>query len=171
MKTHLFMLSCFLTIQATGSGLVAQVAPGSAKPAYRQKGWVVPGIEHPERLKIFDRREKIIESTAVQISSIRRESKTTILDYGSGHNGEVVINEIYQYSFNGRPFCYLVNMSPSREGGKLISAVDFQYAYYDEDGKGVFQTREIVGPAPPPHSTDPYPVHLPIWVKMTSQKQ
>ncbi len=171
MKAMLFMLSFFLAAQMTGSGLVAQVAPGSAKPAYRAEGWAIPGIEHPDHLKIFNLREKLIESTAVQISSIQPNSKATKLDYGSGQSGEVVINEINRYSFNGKPFCYLVTMSPSMEGGRLISAVEFEYAYYDEDGKGLFQTREIVGPPPPPHSTEPYPVHLPNWVKKAIQKQ
>jgi hypothetical protein len=170
MKSMLFMLSFFLAVQMTGSGLDAQVAPGSAKAAYRAEGWTIPGIKHPDHLKVFNLREKLIESTAVQISSIQPDSKTSILDYGSSHSGEVVINEIYQYSLNGKPFCYLVTMSPSREGGRLISAVDFEYAYYDEEGKGLFQTREIVGPSPPPHSAEPYPVHLPNWIKKAIQK-
>jgi hypothetical protein len=170
-----FLISFFIALQAPETYLNAQVQPEMEKRAFREMGWLIPGLANFDKAKAFNTPEKIINGIPVQETPIQPDTIG-----GSGHNSrtvkllitekpvrkemEVRVSSITKYSINGKTFCYLVKMSPASID--ITYAADMIWAYYDEVGNGLFQIREIVGPKHP-GNTAAYPVRLPDWVKKT----
>jgi hypothetical protein len=175
-KIH-YLLLFSIALQAPETYLVAQVQPEMEKRVFREMGWLIPGLANFDKTKAFNTTEKIIDGIPVQETPIQPD---TIL--GSGQNSrtvtllitdipvkkevEVRVGSITKYSINGKAFCYLVKMSPASTD--ITYAVDMTWAYYDAEGNGLFQIREIVGPKQP-GNTASYPIRLPDWVKKKSQ--
>jgi hypothetical protein len=170
------LLMVFFLTHVSGSCLYAQ--KGSQK--YIEKsGWSIPGMTIIDDMSLIRKYEKNIENITIHASQYtpdfnkgkaRPHAKLLVADKRSvkqeSIETEFVVNSITQYDVDGVPFCYLVSLSPSHDG---VSALESRYsAYYDEDGKGKFETREDIdlwlGGAP-----QGYQIRLPEWVKNTKR--
>jgi hypothetical protein len=162
MMRNRFMLTLFLAAQVGGSSLIAQNESGVLRREVNQKGWAVPGIRDLNQLKVYNLNEEIIEGIPVQVSSI-----APVNVYGD--KDSELANRILRYAINVKPFCYIASLSVyrydknSKAGG--IPGDEFYRAYYDEDGDGIFETREDLRP---PVVWRP---HLSDWVKKAIQNQ
>jgi hypothetical protein len=179
MKVNLLMFSLFFAVQVGGSGIVGQNITDQAN----DPPWNVPGIKQPVQGSIINQREDTVEGIKVQVSSLVPESNgndssgRTKLYFSLGDNEErkYVVNTIRQYSANGKPFCYQLSVSPTtinyaaefKVEGVLGIAID--YAYYDEEGRGTFETRESVNTLRT--ASYHWQVRIPDWVKKASRKQ
>jgi hypothetical protein len=143
----------------------------------------VPGTEEIKTRPVLRQREETINGIKIQITDINPIRKlkggfdayTTMpaisisndTVYYRDHS--VVALALTKYSFKGKVFCYLVSMatySPSADPlffGGSVAGDQFYYAFYDEYGYGLFQTREV--PNLEIARPDYYHVRLPEWVK------
>ena len=169
MKTNLFMLSLFLALQIADSGSFAQNIPSVLKREVNEQVWAVPGIKDLNQVKVYNLREEVIEGIPVQVSSIASDG-TRVPGNAKGCSMEAM--GIARFAVNRKAFCYRIPMrffciDENGSGGAL--GVSCTYAYYDEQGQGVFTIRDMIndvlgGP-------DYWHIHLPEWVKKASQKQ
>jgi hypothetical protein len=177
----LFMLALFIAGQTTSSGFISEDQDTKQQNIPEQSAneppWLVPGIKQPVHGRVVGNREDTVEGLRLQIWHIIPESNAdedhypgsmkplfTLPDSEKKH---YIVNSINRYAVNGKPFCYVLSVSPiaySNDGqiaGVLGHAIEF--AYYDEEGQGNFKTRERVGLLP-------WHPRLPDWVKNASQK-
>jgi hypothetical protein len=179
MKANLFMLSLFLVVQVGGSGLLGQNITGQVN----DPAWNVPGIKPPVQGRMINQREDMAEGIKVQVSSLVPESNgndspgRTELYFTLGDNEErkYVVNAISRYAVNGKPFCYVLSVSPTTTNyiGEFkvegVLGMAITYAYYDEEGQGKFKTRESINSVRT--ASYHWQVRIPDWVKKASQKQ
>jgi hypothetical protein len=160
MKPILFILSLFLTMQMTPVDLFPL---NDVKKEFKEQGWDIPCVKESHRIvSSRESRSEVIEGISVKISSIpTNEQKPNIF----GQNSKFAVVMINQYSFNEKPFCYFAVIGNGDRAGLTM------YAYYDEEGEGVFQLREDWGTPTGRSDISDWRIHLPDWVKEASQKQ
>jgi hypothetical protein len=150
-----------------------------------EKGLKIPGLERADRLKLIEKREELIDDVLVQISTMLPEPRDpkeahpgTIMPYLEMSDGKTVYREkevlatrITRYDIGGRVFCYVVSaVNYFYDGSTKISAVagvEYRYAFYDESGQGLFQTRETVNPSS--RDADRWRLRIPTWAKNASR--
>lgn len=170
-----FALALMLTlaigvVEATG---IQDQQAVTVKQVVNQSGWEIPGLTDNE---VVDPRKQLasaygVRAVPLHITVLRpkRELMETIDLYGSKDGGEtvvvrkrrVVIRSIIKCDVNGRVFLYLVQVGMvvydpvSKKNGQ--SGL-FGLAFYDNDGDGIFESRESGPFAVTPN------LRIPDWV-------
>lgn len=170
MKSIIVVLSLIIIMPISNQRLIAQ----DILETHKVDGWIIPGIEKHDQLKVIKQNEKTREGISIRESIYepkrdrdgrRPHVKIPIRIKSNGNQKyeekEVVVREIIEYMIDGKPFCFLIKMSPMDKFGNAIGK-SYGYAYYDENGSGLFQTREPVGIIGGPSG---WHLRIPEWVK------
>lgn len=169
MKIKTLTLALILTLQIAGPDSFAQ----EGKKVVNEDGWTVPGVADLDSMRLLNKSELIIEEKRIRMSySAKEGNRRDVIKFQSIYESndvikyreiEIQVLGIVQFDINGKPFCYEVNMGLVHNGIGVLTA--YSFAYYDEDGRGIFGTREELGPRRPGIPR----VRLPEWVKNLSQ--
>jgi hypothetical protein len=155
-----------LPLKLFGQALPKSKAESTISREVKEKGWSIAemGLKHFDQAKMNSRREVDIRAgVKVVETSFFPSDNGKILEDGSG-----MVYNIRQYSIDNKAFCYLIKVEPAFGGGYL-SMVD-TYAYYDDDGDGVFRVKEKIIYQPYRDIYNPN-VKLPKWVEQEISKK
>lgn len=180
MRASVLFLGILFMAQMVSSGPLEKK---ESKILEKIDGWAIPGLSKSHPMKIKSQSERMIEGKRIRITSLQmedthddnnpREIKLPILDDSSDpavfSEMDVFINSVTQSDIKGKTFCYLVSVSPIY-GGESVG-VEYYYAYYDENGDGLFRKRERVYLDYLDVKSGKELIHLPTWVKNVAQDQ
>jgi hypothetical protein len=113
-------------------------------------------------LPIWDKRAHRYLATPVTFAFVL--DKSVVLD-----TRELVTEELWQYSVDGKVFLYLMRAYPctidskTKQGGCV--GADIKLAFYDEKGKGTFETMEIVPANLSTEASRTWQPRIPEWVR------
>lgn len=132
--------------------------------SYRKEdGWKIPviSVNKAKKYKLAvpapDGRSKMIEVAQVDFD----ETQLTTEPYAAigSDLGTLRFHGAFIYSFRGKTFCYKFEVTRVASGGML-----FFFAYYDEDGDGLFETAILDEIGTNGRASFLNPPHLPEWI-------
>jgi hypothetical protein len=153
MKYRLSILSLLLVTLLFTINLLA-LDDGCEEPdnLVNTKGWKIAGIQTIDDARITKKYYVTVEHRQIQVTvfdprSVNGNRELIICkDSVIYEESSMIAKRITRYEAGGKAFCYLVTMSPiDHRPGALVAdviAAEFNYAYYDDDGTGLFKMRE-----------------------------
>ena len=165
------LLIGLLILQSSGFGPITKKGSNRLE---NKNGWEIPGLSiskvkqtsileiEGKRIQVHNYGDYRLSPNPPVVKMLKRVGKSD--DTFELLEKEVVLRSLVEYCIHGKPFCYSILVA-SMVGGRETGAMQ-QIAFYDEDGDGIFETREPVGV---PDVNRLHWIELPEWVKNTQQ--
>jgi hypothetical protein len=145
---------------------IKQIPSNGGIKFVKEKGWEIPDFSLSKKKETYSLPIEISESEKITVTvtnyEIENEDLVTDEPFKSinwNNIGKIQIRELKEFSIKGHKFCYKIQANRIGHGSL------FYFAFYDDDGDGVFETLLLDEKDKSGLSSFHLPPHIPSWLQ------